>query len=135
YVQEQYSQTFPVAIETVTNAFAAPEIFKGLYDERSDVYSLGAILYLLLTRYAPVITLPKVERAEQHAASHRKQDELSRSRGRLASTCKELIPPHLFSRHIPLEVEQVVVRALSLNPVDRYASVDALVEALMSVDR
>jgi hypothetical protein len=35
------------------NAFIAPELLSGSYDERSDVYALGAILYLLLSHYAP----------------------------------------------------------------------------------
>lgn len=132
-VQELATQVFPIANNSSANAFAAPETFNGLYDERSDVYTLSAIIYWLLTRYAPVPAL-QGERAGQNAVSNGKQEELSQGRGRLASTCKELIPPHLFNRHIPLALEQVVVRALSLNPGDRYSSVDALLEALASID-
>jgi Protein kinase domain len=124
-VQELSTQVFPIAEVSVDNAFAAPEIFNGGYDERSDVYSLGAILYLLLTRYAPVAALQRM-RAEQTKVSNGKQEQRSQGGGGGI----ELIPPHLFNRHIPLALEQVVVRALSLNPVDRYSSVAALLEAL-----
>ncbi len=134
-VQRLSTQIFPIARISTDNAFAAPETYSGAYDDRSDVYSLGAILYLLLTRYAPVTASPMV-RAGQNTISNRKQGEGGLSTGgvRCAAEYKELIPPHLFNRHIPLELEQVVVRTLSLNPNDRYASVDALLEALVSVD-
>jgi hypothetical protein len=46
----------------------------------------------------------------------------------------ELIPPHLFNSHIPTEVEKIVLRSLSLDPLERYPSVFALVEALEAVN-
>lgn len=98
-------QVFPIAESSPGNAFAAPETLNGMYDERSDVYSLGAILYLLLTRYTPA-----------------------------PASLRELLPPHLFNYRISAELEQVVMRALSLNTADRYPSVYALLEALESID-
>ncbi len=127
--QELSTQVFPIANVATDNAFAAPEIFNGGYDERSDVYSLGAILYLLLTRYVPFAASLRGY-VTHDAVSKETREQLSQSGGSCAFECRELIPPHLFNRHIPLALEQVVVRALSLNPVDRYASVAALLEAL-----
>jgi hypothetical protein len=98
-------QVFPIAENSPGNAFAAPETLNGMYDERSDVYSLGAILYLLLTRYTPA-----------------------------PASLRELLPPHLFNYRISAELEQVVMRALSLDTADRYPSVYALLEALESID-
>ena len=98
-------QVFPIAESSPGNAFAAPETLNGIYDERSDVYSLGAILYLLLTRYTPA-----------------------------PASLRELLPPHLFNYRISAELEQVVMRALSLDAADRYPSVYALLEALESID-
>jgi len=98
-------QVFPIAKSSPGNAFAAPETLNGMYDERSDVYSLGAILYLLLTRYTPA-----------------------------PASLRELLPPHLFNYRISAELEQVVMRALSLDAADRYPSVYALLEALESID-
>jgi hypothetical protein len=98
-------QVFPIAENSPGNAFAAPETLNGMYDERSDVYSLGAILYLLLTRYTPA-----------------------------PASLRELLPPHLFNYRISAELEQVVIRALSLDAADRYPSVYALLEALESID-
>ena len=98
-------QVFPIAESSPGNAFAAPETLNGMYDERSDVYSLGAILYLLLTRYTPA-----------------------------PASLRELLPPHLFNYRISAELEQVVMRALSLDAADRYPSVYVLLEALESID-
>ncbi len=98
-------QVFPIAESSPGNAFAAPETLNGMYDERSDVYSLGAILYLLLTRYTPA-----------------------------PASLRELLPPHLFNYRISAELEQVVMRALSLDAAGRYPSVYALLEALESID-
>ena len=131
-VQELATQIFPIATDSANNAFAAPEINDGVHDERSDVYSLGAILYLLLTRYAPVTAMQRIS-VGQYTVSNGTQGERELSGGSSSSECKELIPPHLFNRHIPPALEQVVVRALSLNPVDRYSSVPALLEVLEAI--
>ena len=132
-VQELSTQIFPIAMVSLDSAFAAPETCNGVHDERSDVYSLGAILYLLLTRYAPVTAMQRM-RAGQYTVSNGKQGGRGLSGGSSSSECKELIPPHLFNRHIPLALEQVVVRALSLDAANRYTSVAALLEALESVN-
>ncbi|HKF39225.1 MAG TPA: hypothetical protein VKB35_20180, partial [Ktedonobacteraceae bacterium] len=98
-------RVFPIARNSPDDAFTAPETLNGKYDERSDVYSLGAILYLLLTRYTPA-----------------------------PASLRELLPPHLFNYRISAELEQVVMRALSLDAAGRYPSVYALLEALESID-
>ena len=36
-----------------TVAYRAPEVFSGSYDVKCEVWSLGVILYLLITRYLP----------------------------------------------------------------------------------
>ncbi len=104
-------QLFPLATTLSTSAFAAPETLEGKCDERSDIYSLGAILYLLLTRYAPI------------AAQQRQHTEGI-----------ELIPPRLFNAQIPVSLEQVLLCALSLAPDQRYLTVFALIEALERID-
>src|SRR5712692_1436355 len=61
---EQYIQVFPIADIPAGNPFAAPEVIDGVYDVRSDVYSLGALLYLLCTHFAPAAAVRR-----QHTAS------------------------------------------------------------------
>ncbi len=106
-------QHFPVALPTFESAFAAPEVATGVYDGRADVYVLGAVLYLLLTGYAPVSAMRRL--ADRQTAG------------------LELIPPRLFCSHISPALEGILLRSLTLDPAGRYDSVFALIEALEEV--
>jgi hypothetical protein len=46
----------------------------------------------------------------------------------------ELIPPHLFNHRIPVALEHILLRALALNPAERYPTAFDLVEALEAVE-
>lgn len=120
---------FPIVQDTPYSAFVAPEIIEGIWDELSDVYSLGALLYLLLTRYAPVAAA----RRETTASA---QTALEGQSGVLPDEAEaiELIPPHLFNSSIPPVLEQIVLRALSLDVKLRYPSAVTLLEALEGVE-
>lgn len=112
--QDRVQAYFPLLFRR-ENAFAAPELLNRLYDERADVYALGAILYLLLTGYAPASTPRRLLHAREHI------DGL------------ELVSPRFFRPTLPLLLEEIVIRALALEPEERYASVFALTEALEEV--
>jgi serine/threonine protein kinase len=132
-------QIFPAAKVARWNAFIAPEVLSGSGDERSDIYTLGAILYLLLTHYAPVAAIYRLQAsvqmslAEEESGS-REQTALTSQGAFDTSDCLELIAPHLLYHHIPELLEQIVVRALELDPARRYPSVFALVEALEAAE-
>ena len=117
----QYQQIFPIAVNT-DNVFMAPEMMAGVCDERADVYSLGALLYLLCTHYAPAAALRR-----QYAALSDRADRLYWSEG------MTLIPPHLLNNRLPSTLERVLLHALALDPAQRYPSAFALVEALESL--
>jgi serine/threonine protein kinase len=80
-------------------------------DQRTDVYSLGATLYELLT-------LEPVFRGKD-------SQELLRQ-----IAFDDPRPPRLLNRHIPRDLETIVLTALAKAPAHRYASAKELAEDL-----
>jgi serine/threonine protein kinase len=80
-------------------------------DHRTDVYSLGATLYELLTLE------PAFDGADRQ--------ELLRQ-----IAFEEPVPPRRINKAIPAELETVVLKALEKNPAERYATAKALADDL-----
>jgi hypothetical protein len=125
---DYYARIFPIANMITGNVFAAPEMLQGRCDERSDVYALGAILYLLFTRYAPISS------ALRQVQIYGGKDEQVNSGPLHAEEGMFLVPPHLFNSRISSRLESILIHALALDPADRFPTVFALVEALESLD-
>jgi len=100
-----------------TPAFMAPEtIMGGPADVRSDVYSFGATAYFALTGHLPFGD----EEPMALFAAH-----VSRPARPISSLAPQPVAP---------ELERVVERCMAKDPADRYASTQALLEALNALD-
>jgi tRNA A-37 threonylcarbamoyl transferase component Bud32 len=84
-------------------------------DARSDIYSLGAVAYFLLTGRPPFDN----ENPMRVMVSHAHDD---------------VVPPSRFRPDVPADLEQVVLRTLAKNPAERYQSASALARALDECD-
>ncbi len=100
-----------------TAQYLSPEQARGgEVDPRSDLYSLGIVLYELLTGKTPFDGETPVEIAMKH----------------LSATPQ---PPSKLRPDVPPELDMVVLRALAKNPDDRYQSADEMEADLERVAR
>jgi serine/threonine-protein kinase len=83
-------------------------------DHRSDQFSLGIVLYEMLTHQRPFKRATDYETFE-------------------AIVRFDPPPPSTINRDLPLGLDDVVLRALSKSPADRYDTTHALIEALEQV--
>jgi serine/threonine-protein kinase len=96
-----------------TPLFMSPEQASGLddVDGRSDIYSLGAVAYLLLSGRAPFEGRSPMEVLIAHARDN-------------------VRPPSEFCAEVPSDLENIILHCLAKKPEDRYQDMDDLEHAL-----
>lgn len=100
-----------------TVAYASPEQCQSRpVDERSDIYSLGVMLYEMLTGERPFTGRTPTEIAIHHLQSEPK-------------------PPRRLNPEIPSSLEKTILRALAKSPEDRQQSAQELADQLQSSTR
>jgi len=100
-----------------TAQYLSPEQAKGApVDQTSDLYSVGVVLYELLTGVVPFSGDTPVEIAMKHLSSTPESPSAKRA-------------------EIPRELDMVVLRALAKDPADRYQSAEEMDADLARVAR
>jgi eukaryotic-like serine/threonine-protein kinase len=100
-----------------TAQYLSPEQAKGApVDQTSDLYSLGVVLYELLTGEVPFAGDTPVEIAMKHISAKPE-------------------PPSTLNPDIPGDLDLVVTRALAKTPAERYQSADEMDRDLERVAR
>ena len=91
--------------------YMAPEQFQGRAVFASDLYSVGVIMYEMMTGVLP------------YFSANPRQLEKMASSGRL-------VPPRERNRGIPVEIEEIIVRALAPSVSDRYQQASEMIDDL-----
>lgn len=95
--------------------YFSPEQARGAYvDEKSDIYSLGIVLYEMLTGKVPFDGDTAVAVAVKHMN-------------------EEMVPPTELNPDIPLDLEEIVMKATNKLQTGRYRSADEMITALKFV--
>ncbi|NTX38408.1 protein kinase [Myxococcus sp. CA033] len=96
--------------------YMAPEQARNIADPRSDVYSMGVVLYQMLMGQPPFLAAQSIDVIVKHI--------------------NEPPPPFgaIWPGHaVPAEVEALVMKCLAKLPVERYQSMDEVLEAMRRV--
>src|SRR5512143_3484748 len=94
-----------------TPAYISPEQAKAMpVDQRSDIYSLGIILYEMVTGRVPFVADTPLAVILQHVSD-------------------PLPLPSAIKRDIPESIERVILKALAKEPDDRYATTSEFLAA------
>ena len=100
-----------------TPEYMSPEQAKGeSVDERSDLFSLGSLIYTMLAGHAPFRATEPM--AILHRVCHASQT-----------------PLHRINPEIPLEISRLVDRLLAKNPQHRFSSAKELRDTLIDLSR
>ena len=92
--------------------YFSPEQAKGsITDAKSDLYSLGVVMYEMLTGKVPFDADTPVSIALKHMQ-------------------EEPVPPIELNDEIPQAVNDIVLKAMQKNPVDRYQSAEEMIQDL-----
>lgn len=92
--------------------YMSPEQARGDHDRlgvESDIYSLGATLYTLLTNAAPV-------------SGSSQEDIVAKVRA------GQIQPPRQIKKETPRTLEAICCKAMALNPIDRYPNARSLAD-------
>lgn len=108
------------SFSTVTNTstvvgsvhYFSPEQARGRYtDEKSDIYSLGIVMYEMITGRVPFEGDSPISVALKHIQ-------------------EEIVPPRELDSSIPLGLQNVILKCVKKNQSDRYASATQLLSDL-----
>jgi serine/threonine protein kinase len=90
-----------------TEGYPAPELLSDAPDARADLYSLGAVLYELLTARVPTLT----------------------------GQCAQLAPPSRWRRDAPPGLDKLILSMLAADREDRPLSAQAVLDELRSIEK
>lgn len=96
--------------------YFSPEQARGGYtDERSDIYSLGIVMYEMVTGELPYKGESPITVALKHVQ-------------------EEIVPPSELEISIPKDLEKIILKSVEKKQVDRYKNIDEVIRELDKVN-
>lgn len=110
------TSTITVTSEAVGSVhYLSPEQARGAYtDEKSDIYSLGIVIYEMITGKLPYEGETPVSIALKHVQ-------------------EEIVPPSMVENTVPGALETIILKCVKKKQVDRYDSAEKLLEDLQKL--
>ena len=108
---DQTSNLTGTGMAVGTPEYMAPEQWEGKPNPQSDMYSLGIVLYEMVTGRKPYIADTPVSLLLKQAT-------------------EPLPPPHQFVADLPEATESLLVKTLARDPRDRFTDMKALIRAM-----
>jgi serine/threonine protein kinase len=106
----------PAGTVVGTPAFMAPERLRAQSDDvRSDIFSLGVLLYQMITGHLPFEGATPVEVDQSQRAG-------------------PPAPPSRFCRSAGERLDEVILEMIDLDPAERFDSVDELLESIAGIE-
>ena len=100
-----------------TLLYLSPEQARGYSpDARSDIYSIGAVMYEMLTRHLPITAAGFVDLA-------------------IAIATRDPEPPSRLVANVPPELDRIILKALQRDRTNRYATAHEMFEDLQTLRR
>lgn len=97
--------------------YFSPEQARGGYtDEKSDIYSLGIVIYEMITGKLPFTGESPITIA-------------------LKQVQEEIIPPRKLDDSIPVELENIILKAVNKSQIERYQSIYDMIIELNNIAR
>lgn len=115
-----------------TPEYMAPEQFRDKADHRSDIYSVGVLLYEMLTGKSPFALSEEEKKSVKKSVKDKKEENEQTIWALQRKIFSEIPPPpSKINPSVPKEVDEIVMKAINKMPSERFQSAREFIQAIL----